>query len=92
MTIAYIGRRALSACAAAMLVACGQSPTVPNFASPAQSGAMSSARAGCPLRRCIIVGSQSGYKGKPPAAVFFFGRGANRNASPVGEISGSKTG
>jgi hypothetical protein len=91
MTIAYIGRRALSACAAAMLVACGQSPAMPNPAPLAQSGTASSARAGCPSKRCIIVGSQNGYKGKPPSAVLFFGRNANGNASPVGEISGSKT-
>jgi sugar lactone lactonase YvrE len=94
MTIAYIGRRAMSACAAAMLVACGQSPAVPNPAPLAQSDATSSARdhAGdCPRKRCIIVTSQNGYKNKPLPAVLFFARDANGDAKPAGEISGPKT-
>lgn len=94
MTIDHIGRRALSACAAAMLVACGQSPAVPNTAPLVGNDATSSARAdaqGCPLKRCIIVGSQSLYKNKPLSSVLFFARNANGNVSPAGEIQGSKT-
>ena len=94
MTIDRLGHRALGACAAATLVACSQSPAVPNTASLVQRVATSSARAdaqGCPLKRCIIVGSLSGYQGKPLSSVLFFARDANGNVSPAGEIQGSKT-
>lgn len=94
MTIDHIGRRALNACAAAMLVACSQSPAVPNTAPLVENGASSSVRAdagGCPLRRCIIVGSQSLSNNKPRSSVLFFARDANGNAAPAGEIKGSKT-
>jgi NHL repeat len=91
MTFAQTARRAVAACTIAVLAACGQSPPTPNTVPPAQSDSTPLARAGCPSKRCIIVGSESGYKGKPAPAVLFFGRSANGNASPVGEISGSKT-
>lgn len=94
MTIARIGRYAISVCAAAILTACGGSLTTPNAVVPAQSGATSSAHndaGGCPIKRCIIVTSQSGYKSKPLAAVLFFARNANGNVRPAGEISGSNT-
>jgi hypothetical protein len=97
MTIARTGRRSISAisvCATAMLAACGGSLTAPNTAFPAQNAATSWAHndaGGCPLKRCIIVTSESGVYGKPLAAVLFFARDANGNATPVGEISGSKT-
>lgn len=93
MAIRQIGRCALSACVAAALAACSQSPAVPNTA-PLVARPASAARAdaqGCPLKRCIIVGSQSGYNYKPPSAVLFFARNANGNVSPAGEISGAKT-
>lgn len=94
MTIDYIARRALNACAAAMLAACSQSPAVPNTAPLVETGTSSSVRAdagGCPLKRCIIVGSQSLYKNKPRSSVLFFARDANGNAAPAGEIRGSKS-
>lgn len=94
MTIDRIGHRALSACAAATLAACSQSPAVPTTAPLVPRIATPTARAdaqGCPLKRCIITTSQSGYNYKPPAAVLFFGRNANGNVSPAGEISGSQT-
>jgi uncharacterized protein (DUF2345 family) len=99
MTFAQIGRRAVTAtsvyAAVAMLTACGGSLTAPNAAPPVQSGATSSARndagGGCPLKRCIIVTSQSGYEHKPLAAILFFARNANGNVKPAGEISGPKT-
>ncbi len=74
------------ACAAAMLTGCGGSPSVPDAISPPQ-GAASVARGdagGCPLKRCIIVTSET-------AAVLFFARDANGNAKPAGEITGDKT-
>ncbi len=92
MTIAPVGRLASSACVAAMLAACGGSPTA--NAVPPQSGVTSAARndAGdCPIKHCIIVTSQNGYKNKPLPAVLFFARNANGNVEPAGEISGSHT-
>lgn len=98
MTIAQTGRLAISAtgvCVAAMLAACGGPLTTPGTGSPAQTGAVSWARqdtgGGCPLKRCIIVTSETGYHNKPLAAVLFFAKGANGNVSPAGEITGSKT-
>ncbi|MBV9333000.1 MAG: hypothetical protein JO146_03255, partial [Candidatus Eremiobacteraeota bacterium] len=94
MTIDRIARRALSVCAAVVLAGCSQSPAVPTTAPLVGNDATSTARAdanGCPLKRCILVGSQSGYKNKPRAAVLFYGRDANGNAMPVGKIQGSKT-
>lgn len=93
MTIARTGHFAISVYAAVMLAACGGAPATPNFP-PATSGTGAvthDAGGGCPLKRCIIVGSEPGYKGKPLSAVLFFTRDANGNASPVSEISGSKT-
>lgn len=91
MTFTETTRRAVAAGAIAVLAACGESPLAPNAVTLVQSDSTSLAGAGCPLKRCIIVGALSGYKGKPLAAVLFFGRNANGNTSPVGEISGSKT-
>jgi hypothetical protein len=93
MTTTNIGRLALSACATAILAACGQSATVPNIAPLVGNEAAPSARAdanGCPTRRCIIVTSQRGF-GKPHGAVLFFTEDANGNKSPAGELTGSKT-
>jgi sugar lactone lactonase YvrE len=98
MAIARTGRLAIGGigvCAATMLAACGGALTAPGTGSPAQTGAVSQARqdtgGGCPLKRCIIVTSETGYHNKPLAAVFFFARGVNGNVSPAGAITGSKT-
>ena len=98
MTIVQIGRHAIigtSISFSALLTACGGSPTAPNLVPPGQSGAKSSVRqdadGGCPIKRCIIVPSTGGYKGKPPPAVLFFARNANGNVKPAGEISGNNT-
>src|SRR5579863_1728435 len=93
MTITPYGLT-LSACMAAILAACGQSPTPPNLVPSAQNGAahLTRDRAGdCPLKRCVIVTSQNGYKNKPLSAVLFFARNAGGDVPPVGEISGSNT-
>jgi len=76
-----------------MLAACAGPLTAPNMP-PSQSGITSSSHndaGGCPLKRCIIVGSEPGYKFKPLSSVLFYARNANGNISPAGKISGSKT-
>ena len=94
MTVDRIGRRASSACVAALLAACSQSATVPNTAPLVANDATPTARAdanGCPSKRCIVVTKQRGYGRKAADAVLFFTEDANGNKSPAGELSGSKT-
>ncbi|MBV9233436.1 MAG: hypothetical protein JO030_05280 [Candidatus Eremiobacteraeota bacterium] len=91
--IGAAARLVLNACAITMLVACGQSLTVtsvPRVYNDAASSSRDLAR-GCPLKRCIIVGSQPGYRNRPRASVLFFSSESNGNVPPVAEIRGSKT-
>jgi hypothetical protein len=84
--------RVFSACAAAALVACGESSPYPApIARSETTASVTSAHADCPVKRCIIVGSESSYNGKPFSAVLFFARNANGDVAPAGEISGAKT-
>ena len=93
MTIVRSGRSAMIILVTAVLAACGDSPVPPNTVPPASEAArlVRTHASGCPTKRCIIVGSQPGYKYKPLASVLFYARKANGNVAPAGEISGSKT-